>query len=587
MPLITETYYLSLTQDNRGILRLRCSQDDTLRTVNLKLYNNGSIFAIPSGVSASISGVKQNGAVFSKPCTISQDRESVVLQLSSDITNIDGIIVAEIVLNDGEGGRLGTSNFIIQVEKNPIRAGVVQDTETPIEYINDFIEKIQTLTARLNNLITPSGDASLAEVVDARISSLDGNTYQNLKARIDADIATLNTGKADKSEVYTKSQIDGLLENIEIDVDDELSDESENPVQNKVINRAIGEIKADLDAIEPGLSDAAKAALLNCFEHVAWSDSSGQMYYDDLRLALYDISASRGAISLTYPYIDSNDRTRCSYCGLGMILEPNAQYKIEFDGGDNPAIDVGIKVWNNAAYNAIQNNENLDNNWLDDQGWQRSGYTFITTANQKLLWLTFRKDAGDVNIYPSEVGNIILTCINPNAGEHTAVYTEVIALSGYHANHTSEMVIPTYYGGETMVAVNDSSLPEINFEGCRVSKIRLKIIQAGTISLGVVKKSLVEVDNPVDWSKVHRKVTVNITNTGLQTVSFEPFPVALDEALCVGFSNEDASYATATWTYGSQSTDKGRQYRRTRDYAWQHAGSSIGIDAYIIKRTYT
>ena len=192
MPLITETYYLSLTQDNRGILRLRCSQDDTLRTVNLKLYNNGSIFVIPSGVSASISGVKQNGAVFSKPCTISQNRDSVVLQLSSDITNVDGIIVAEIVLSDGEGGRLGTSNFIIQVEKNPIRAGVVQDTETPIEYINDFIEKIQTLTARLNNLITPSGDASLEEVVDARIGILDSTTYQTLGARLNAEFQRLS-----------------------------------------------------------------------------------------------------------------------------------------------------------------------------------------------------------------------------------------------------------------------------------------------------------------------------------------------------------------------------------------------------------
>lgn len=192
MPLITETYYLSLTQDNRGILRLRCSQDDTLRTVNLKLYNNGSIFVIPSGVSASVSGVKQNGAVFSKPCTISQNRENVVLQLSSDITNTDGIIVAEIVLNDGEGGRLGTSNFIIQVEKNPIRAGVVQDTETPIEYISDFIDKIQTLTARLNNLITPSGDPSLAEVVDARIGVLDSTTYQTLGARLNAEFQRLS-----------------------------------------------------------------------------------------------------------------------------------------------------------------------------------------------------------------------------------------------------------------------------------------------------------------------------------------------------------------------------------------------------------
>lgn len=246
MPLITETYYLSLTQDNRGILRLRCSQDDTLRTVNLKLYNNGSIFTIPSGISAYVSGVKQNGAVFSKSCTISQDRKSVILQLSSNITNVDGVIIAEIVLNDGNGDRLGSSNFIIQVEKNPIRVGVIQDTETPIEYVNDFITQIQALTARVNNLITPNGDPSLAEVVDARISSLDNNTYQNLKARIDADIATLNTRKANKSEVYTKAQVDTLLDNVEIDVDGELSDKSENPVQNKVVAGAISTLQDNL-----------------------------------------------------------------------------------------------------------------------------------------------------------------------------------------------------------------------------------------------------------------------------------------------------------------------------------------------------
>lgn len=306
MPLITETYYLSLIQDNRGILRLRCSQDDTLRTVNLKLYNNGSIFTIPSGISAYVSGVKQNGAVFSKSCTISQDRKSVVLQLSSDITNVDGIIVAEVVLNDGNGDRIGTSNFIIQVEKNPIRVGVIQDTETPIEYVNDFITQIQALTARLNNLITPSGDPSLAEVVDARISSLDNNTYQNLKARIDADIAALNTRKANKSEVYTKAQVDTLLDNVEIDVDDELSDESENPVQNKVINRAIGALKADLsdtqseiDSFE-GISDNVKVALLDYFAHVAWTDEHGQDYYD----ALYDALYNDGYPKLTVEYDD-------------------------------------------------------------------------------------------------------------------------------------------------------------------------------------------------------------------------------------------------------------------------------------------
>lgn len=44
-------------------------------------------------------------------------------------------------------------------------------------------------------------------------------------------------------------------------------------------------IKADLDAIEPGLSNDAKEALMACFAHVTWDgDSSG--YMDDLRTAL-------------------------------------------------------------------------------------------------------------------------------------------------------------------------------------------------------------------------------------------------------------------------------------------------------------
>lgn len=50
----------------------------------------------------------------------------------------------------------------------------------------------------------------------------------------------------------------------------------------------VGQIKEDLDAIEPGLSAAAKAALLNCFDHVAWEDDSGREYYNSLKSALYE-----------------------------------------------------------------------------------------------------------------------------------------------------------------------------------------------------------------------------------------------------------------------------------------------------------
>lgn len=50
----------------------------------------------------------------------------------------------------------------------------------------------------------------------------------------------------------------------------------------------ITQLKSDLAGIEPGLSDDAKVALLNCFAHVAWIDEHGQDYYDALEAALYE-----------------------------------------------------------------------------------------------------------------------------------------------------------------------------------------------------------------------------------------------------------------------------------------------------------
>jgi len=48
----------------------------------------------------------------------------------------------------------------------------------------------------------------------------------------------------------------------------------------------IAAVKADLDALEPGLSAEAKAALLTCFEKLVWKDGNGQSYYNALAAAL-------------------------------------------------------------------------------------------------------------------------------------------------------------------------------------------------------------------------------------------------------------------------------------------------------------
>ena len=189
MPIVTDNYKLSLTQDDR-VIRIRCSQNDTSRQVKFTIYNNGMPFTIPSGLSVSVRGIKQNGNIFSKSCSYSGS--VVTLNLDSQITNVAGISVAELVFTDSGGGKIGTSNFIFQVEYDPLLRGTIDVTEeTPTEYISDLISMVEALSARVNNIVAPEGEASLSEVVDARLSGYSGITYQSLKARIDADFALI------------------------------------------------------------------------------------------------------------------------------------------------------------------------------------------------------------------------------------------------------------------------------------------------------------------------------------------------------------------------------------------------------------
>ena len=65
------------------------------------------------------------------------------------------------------------------------------------------------------------------------------------------------------------------------------------PADYTELTDEVSELNERIDNIEPGLSNAAKVALLNCFQHVAWIDEEGQDYYDALESALYADSYPR------------------------------------------------------------------------------------------------------------------------------------------------------------------------------------------------------------------------------------------------------------------------------------------------------
>jgi len=62
---------------------------------------------------------------------------------------------------------------------------------------------------------------------------------------------------------------------------------------------AVADLKNKMAGIEPGLSNDAKIALLNCFQHVAWIDEYGQDYYNVLENALHpEIIGLRASLNL-------------------------------------------------------------------------------------------------------------------------------------------------------------------------------------------------------------------------------------------------------------------------------------------------
>lgn len=121
--------------------------------------------------------------------------------------------------------------------------------------------------ASINNYLSQISNAVYGE--DVR-----GSIHDAIQAINEENVNVLNTAREYRNSAQTASQA-------AVEAKEEATQAAES------IGNEITEIKSDLENLEPGLSDTAKLALLNCFQHVAWIDAHGQTYYNALESALY------------------------------------------------------------------------------------------------------------------------------------------------------------------------------------------------------------------------------------------------------------------------------------------------------------
>ena len=128
--MITQEYKLNLIPDKVPVI-VNCSQYDVLsRTILFSIYNGMYLYAIPSGVSATVRGTKADNTGFEYTCTI--DGSKVSFDIQAQMTLFAGKVPCEIRLIDSSG-IVGTCNFLLNVEETPLDPDItISESDLPL-----------------------------------------------------------------------------------------------------------------------------------------------------------------------------------------------------------------------------------------------------------------------------------------------------------------------------------------------------------------------------------------------------------------------------------------------------------------------
>lgn len=249
-------YKISLSQEFYSDVVYLSQYDDDYQVI-FKVVNKYASANV-NGLSAKFTGTRNDGLGFTFESTASGT--SVSFDINTSLTAVAGTHTGEVVFYDANGLYFGSANVQIVVEPAAHPEGTIDADE----------EALRTLAQQVQDIVDSAKDEVEGEAERWATGTVDGEPVES------TDPAYHNNAK------YYSEQAQASAESIV--VDSALSTSSTNAIQNKPVAEAIEELNANLNAV---FSDVAKAALLACFEKVAWIDGNGQTYYNALESALF------------------------------------------------------------------------------------------------------------------------------------------------------------------------------------------------------------------------------------------------------------------------------------------------------------
>lgn len=219
MAILNQKRILNLIPKTSAPVTIHVSQGDVGTEIEFTLVKGDELFVNTGNLTASVHGVRKDGANFG-PFTCVLSGSTVTFPLHSEMTAVKGSALAEIVLVDNGGNKVGSANFGILVEESVFPLGVTYDNDVsvyesilayvqsiPAQVVEDYTSKINAvqnnlnteisartsadvlINTRIDNIIAPSGEApSAAEVQDARVGA-NGVTYNTLGEAIRGQVS--------------------------------------------------------------------------------------------------------------------------------------------------------------------------------------------------------------------------------------------------------------------------------------------------------------------------------------------------------------------------------------------------------------
>ena len=175
---------------------IHVSQFDNGRAFNINLLKGSDEYTLPEGYTATLNCRKADRNIVTlATTTVSQN--TLTFTTTTQLCACAGKNLCEVVIKDAEDYQVGTLNFILEVEKDPLQGGIESTSE--IHDLEDQIEEITTEIVGENYYNKTETDTLL----DAKANAADVYT----KTQVDTALSS----KANAADVYTKTQVDTAL----------------------------------------------------------------------------------------------------------------------------------------------------------------------------------------------------------------------------------------------------------------------------------------------------------------------------------------------------------------------------------------